>query len=153
MEKTCTSCGQVKLSTDFYARKASKDGLQRQCKSCSNERVTRKRSQNREYMRSYMKSDAGKIVVRKHLLKKKYGLTLENFDSLLASQNYRCACCSRKEPGGRNNQWNVDHCHATGRVRGLLCHSCNVGIGCLGDDLDGLHKALNYLKRHYYDCT
>jgi hypothetical protein len=147
--KACSSCGQVKQASEFYRRQASNDGLQKQCKPCSNERVARKRASNREYMRSYMRSDAGRAACRRHLLKKKYGLTTEQFNKLLTSQEHSCACCGRKEAGGRSNQWNVDHCHVTGEVRGLLCNSCNVGLGCLGDDLQGIRNALSYLERHY----
>ena len=151
MNKACTACGQVKPTTQFYKRQASKDGLQNHCKPCSNERVSRKRAKNREYMRSYMKTDAGKASVRKHRLKKNYGLTPEDFETLLVSQSNLCACCGTAEPKGSSNQWHVDHCHQSGKVRGLLCNACNIGIGCLGDNLEGIRNALNYLERHYND--
>jgi hypothetical protein len=151
MSKTCSACKQVKPTTDYYKRAASSDGLQRHCKVCSNTRVAKKRANNREYMRSYMRSPAGKTAARKHLLKKKYKLSLEEFDNLLAAQDFVCACCKRSEPGGASNQWNVDHCHESGKVRGLLCNACNIGIGCLGDDLQGARNALQYLERHYND--
>ena len=153
MSKTCSACGQVKPATQFYKRSASKDGLQNHCKPCINERITRKRANNREYMRSYMKTEAGKTAVRKHRLKKNYGLTLDDFNSLLARQKFSCACCGTKNPKGNSNQWHVDHCHVTGEVRGLLCNACNIGIGCLGDNLQGIRNALYYLERHYNGLT
>lgn len=153
MDKACTACGQVKPTTQFYKRKVSKDGLQNHCKPCSNERIARKRANNREYMRSYMKSDAGKTAVRRHRLKKNYGLSLQEFNELLSAQSFSCACCGTTEPKGNSNQWHVDHCHETGAVRGLLCNACNIGIGCLGDDLQGVRNALKYLERHYNDKT
>jgi hypothetical protein len=51
-------------------------------------------------------------------------------------------------PQGRGT-FHVDHCHETGKIRGLLCHSCNTGIGKLGDNLEGLQKAVSYLERFY----
>jgi len=149
--KRCTKCGEDKPISEFYKRSASKDGLQNHCKPCSNERIARKRVNNREYMRSYMKSKAGKAAVRKHRLKKNYNLTPVEFQELLIAQNFCCASCGTTEPKGSSNQWHVDHCHDTGKVRGLLCILCNIGIGCLGDNLQGVRNALLYLEKHYND--
>jgi hypothetical protein len=66
---------------------------------------------------------------RKASLKRNFGLTPQEFDAMLISQDGVCACCGCESPGGKHDQWHVDHCHATGRVRGLLCFRCNVGIG------------------------
>lgn len=77
-------------------------------------------------------------------LKRNYGVTPEQVELLLISQNGVCAVCSRPEAGGRGD-WHVDHCHVTGVVRGLLCHFCNVGIGCLRDSASLLRKAADYL--------
>ena len=54
--------------------------------------------------------------------------------------NRVCACC------GGSDRLVVDHCHKTGALRGVLCHACNVGIGWLGDDLEGVMRAVKYLK-------
>lgn len=72
-----------------------------------------------------------------------YGLTPEAYTEMLERQEGVCAVC-RKPPGRR--RLNVDHNHATGAVRGLLCPSCNRGIGLLGDDLDRLMDAVAYLR-------
>lgn len=146
--RRCGQCGKEKLLSDFYVRKASKDGLQYTCKSCSNARVNRIRAKNRDYMKTYIKSEAGKTSQRKHKLKKNYGISESQYNEMLELQNYSCACCKASEPGGRG-RWHVDHCHVSGLVRGLLCHSCNIGIGHLGDSVDGVEKALIYLKSHY----
>ena len=73
----------------------------------------------------------------------KYGLTREEFDALILNQEGRCAICDR-DP--RDNLM-VDHNHLTGVVRGLLCATCNRGLGLLGDDLGGLQRAIDYLRR------
>lgn len=57
-----------------------------------------------------------------------------------------CDCCGRTKPGGRWG-WNLDHCHDTGRIRGILCHNCNTAIGKLGDNLEGVMNAVRYLEK------
>src|SRR5262249_42839668 len=63
-----------------------------------------------------------------------YGLTEEQWERLVAHQGNRCAICGTATPGGRGESWHIDHDAATGAVRGLLCHNCNVGIGNLRHD-------------------
>lgn len=75
-----------------------------------------------------------------------YGLDLAGFDALLVSQEWKCAVCRAEVPGGRGN-WHVDHCHATGRVRGILCAPCNLGLGSFKDDPARLDAAAAYLRR------
>jgi hypothetical protein len=88
--------------------------------------------------------------------KRRYGLTEAQFAALYASQNGACAICRRPFKGTRKGRGgrppSVDHCHKTGRVRGLLCGTCNTAIGKLGDDPDRLHRALAYLG-HYDEQT
>ena len=82
----------------------------------------------------------------------KHGITLAQCDELYAITN--CECCNRelapgKGPGGMNrNTRNIDHCHDTGEIRGVLCWDCNVGIGKLNDNVSGLQNAINYLERN-----
>ena len=77
---------------------------------------------------------------------KKYGLSREDYTQRLSTQGGACACCGalRNEDGRR---FYVDHCHVTGRVRGLLCYRCNTGIGSLGDNAEGVRRALDYLEK------
>lgn len=78
----------------------------------------------------------------------KYGLTDEQYDALLAAQNGACAICGTTEwNGGKAKSPHVDHCHETGRVRGLLCGGCNNGLGNFGDDPARLRAAADYLER------
>lgn len=77
--------------------------------------------------------------------KKKYGITADQLDVLLKLQNQRCAIC--KVPFG--DIFYVDHCHKTGKVRGVLCQDCNMGIGRLKDDPTVLRSAISYLERSY----
>lgn len=75
---------------------------------------------------------------------RQYGITVSEFDLLLAAQGRRCACCKSSEPKGNN--WCVDHDHVTGKLRGILCVTCNTGIGGLGDNLPGVLNAVTYLE-------
>jgi Recombination endonuclease VII len=74
-----------------------------------------------------------------------YGLTKEQWDRLVAHQGNRCAICVTATPGGRGESWHIDHDAATGMVRGLLCHNCNVGIGNLRHDPKIIMAAAEYL--------
>ncbi len=82
---------------------------------------------------------------RQNSLMKQYGMTMENYDLLLAAQGGECAIC-HSSPGQGHPHLVVDHCHTTGRVRGLLCHSCNRTIGAMNDDICLLRSAVNYLE-------
>lgn len=82
------------------------------------------------------------MATRKENLKSKYGITLEAYDLFFEAQQGRCAICGNKQ---RNKRLAVDHDHQTGKVRGLLCVSCNMGLGCFKDHIDYLSKAITYL--------
>lgn len=81
---------------------------------------------------------------RRYYLKSQYGLTLEQYDSLLNKQCGLCAICRGKEPG-RGKFFHVDHDHVTGKVRGLLCQNCNLMIGHALDSAAVLQAAVKYL--------
>jgi hypothetical protein len=83
---------------------------------------------------------------RRYQLKTKYGITEAEFDALLAEQGGGCAICGTTTPRGRGQRFHVDHCHETGKVRGILCSECNTGLGKFRDDPDLLRRALAYLS-------
>ena len=78
----------------------------------------------------------------------KHGLSIADYDELLEKQDGVCAICGKPETYKENQNLAVDHDHETGRVRGLLCRKCNLGIGQLQDDPSLLWKALEYLVQH-----
>lgn len=82
-------------------------------------------------------------------MERTFGITVEDYDKMLADQGGICAICGGppRGSGGANGFFHVDHCHDTGAVRGLLCGPCNVGIGALGDDIKRVARALEYLRR------
>lgn len=77
---------------------------------------------------------------------KKYGINLDQYEAMLSRQGGKCAIC-RLAPLPGKRSLAVDHCHATGLVRGLLCHKCNVGLGCFRDDVDLFLTAVSYLSK------
>lgn len=83
-----------------------------------------------------------KAHIRKHHLKSKYGITPERYNVMLWLQNGHCALC---DVVPNKKQLHVDHCHETGKVRGLLCIRCNSALAQFGDNIDGLKKVLVYL--------
>lgn len=138
--KQCRACRKVKARSEFYLRKASskhgKDTHRIWCKDCEASGNKSSRTRNSRYRKQYM-------------LKEKYGITVEDYNDLLSKQEGRCAICRRlpiEDPMGHDLA--VDHDHETGRIRGLLCRHCNIGIGKLGDNISGLELALAYLRKH-----
>jgi len=81
-------------------------------------------------------------------LRKNYGITLEDYFVLLKKQKGKCAICGTKKKT-RGRRWHdVDHDHKKMKVRGILCASCNHGIGALKDSIKLLKKAIAYLEAH-----
>lgn len=103
------------------------------CKPCDN---TRQREYNRANPEQVWKRNKLKL----------YGMTYEAYHELLTKQNGVCAICGTADPGRGHQHLAVDHCHTTNIVRGLLCHSCNTGLGHFKDSISLLDKAKEYLK-------
>ena len=92
-------------------------------------------------------------LVRKKSLKSNYGLTVEQYDAMVRVQEGKCAICRSDNPGNsRSKNWHIDHCHDTDRVRALLCHGCNTGLGAFKDDPELLRAAVAYLEKHSNPC-
>jgi hypothetical protein len=86
---------------------------------------------------------------RKLYYKKRYGITLEEYNKMLEIQDHKCAICNITESEikhGRNTYFAVDHCHNTGKVRGLLCYKCNSILGFINDNTEHLKNAIKYLE-------
>ena len=96
-----------------------------------------------EYAREWRANNPDRV---KHTdLRRKFGITLDDYSSMLEKQNGVCAICGNSEPYN-GYSLAVDHDHGTGKVRGLLCSSCNRAIGLFKDSPELLQKAINYLK-------
>jgi hypothetical protein len=90
---------------------------------------------------------------RWYVVKSVYGLSYEQFEEIFNKQGRRCAICKTKTPpsNGRTAQWNIDHDHKTGHVRGILCSPCNMGLAQFHDDSRLLNRAAAYLKKPPFD--
>jgi hypothetical protein len=124
--KRCPDCKQYKPLEDFPRNRNSRDGRHAYCKPCHNARGNETRK------RLYGGS-------RHYHLKRRYGIGADDVDALIAAQGGVCSVCGRPDPE------HVDHDHATGAVRGILCFNCNGGLGQFGDDQDRLVSAALYL--------
>ncbi len=138
--KTCTVCTVAKPLDEFYANSRSKDGKAYRCKQCDKEAGDAYKERNREHVRTLRRN-----VNYKH----RYGITLEDYDNMLKEQGGCCAICGSSDSKchGRMN-FAVDHCHETGKVRGLLCNDCNRALGLFQDSSEILDKAVKYLETH-----
>ena len=81
----------------------------------------------------------------KAFIKRTYGITYEEYLEILNKQNDCCAICKSILPNSKATKLFVDHCHTTGKVRGLLCSKCNHGLGHFNDNIDLLSEAIKYL--------
>lgn len=161
--KRCSKCGEIRPLSEFYKAKGTRDGLRGDCRSCFQARakaryplvrdraIVRSRQwrednieQFRENQRRMRSNPEFKERSRAGHLLRKYGLSLEQYDDLLATQGGVCAICKRPPQG--TFSLHVDHDHRTGRVRGLLCFRCNNALGDLDDDPSLLRAALRYLE-------
>lgn len=112
------------------------------------------KQKNRDKVRGYEQKTrmqpGQKEKRRKYMLVHQYGLTFEAFQSLLQIQKGHCAICQTAlalfEDANHKQAW-VDHCHETGKIRGLLCSKCNTALGQFNDDSNLIRSALNYLEQ------
>lgn len=137
MTCVCKKCKIEKPISEFYKTKDKKSGHKTICKDCIKaDPLTEER---KEKMRAYGKD---------YHLKINYNLTREEYNKKLAEQNHKCAICGIDEKEAVKQKLFVDHCHITGKIRDLLCHSCNAGIGLMKESIQTLTKAIAYLDKH-----
>lgn len=84
---------------------------------------------------------------RKALLKRQYDLTTEEWEVMFHEQGRKCAICKASEPGHKSG-WHTDHCHISGKVRGIICCHCNRGLGGAKDNIETLENMIDYLREH-----
>lgn len=152
MEIKYCSCCLVPLPLSCFTKdKYYKDGYRGECKSCRKVKQTeyKNRPENREKVLSWDRKSKNKNRGRwrDQMLKSKYGITQEQFDQISESQGHKCALCFFPAEKMRHKALCVDHCHETGRVRGLLCHPCNTLLGRVGDNVAGVSRMLEYVSR------
>ncbi len=138
--KSCNICKETKSLDSFYKDKYGKNGLMYRCIECSI--AINKEQKVPEKLR------------RAHLMRN-HNMSLETYNLMLEEQMGVCAIClhpeSSKHQNGKIKSLAVDHCHETGKIRGLLCLSCNIALGKLKDNVFIINSAFNYLKNSYED--
>ena len=163
--KRCTKCGLVQPRSAFYAAKGTRDGLRGDCKGCFRARAAERYRQNPEpvkrrarqwaidnpekradWQRRYRESGRRQRNDRRSYLKRTHGITVAQYDEMLAAQGGVCAICGR--PPREDISLHVDHDHATGERRGLLCFRCNNSLGDLSDDPELVANVATYLIEH-----
>jgi hypothetical protein len=123
--KVCHKCQKAKRHSEFNRAANTRTGLNDACRSCA-----------QEWFRT-----RGAHLKRVRELRTKYNVSLDEWNAMCVAQDGKCACCRTKlqyKPA-------LDHCHDTLVVRGILCSNCNTGLGKLGDNVEGLHRAETYL--------
>lgn len=140
--KTCTKCQIEKDDNEFVNKKTGSNNIA--CRSC-NDRLNGYNKRNRTQP-NLEKRQRILDCHRNSELKGRYGITLQQYREQSARQNGTCAIC--KKPSHRTLV--VDHCHISGTVRGLLCHTCNRALGLLHDNSEVLREAAMYLESTTY---
>ena len=173
MGKRCTKCGKEKPTSDFYRHATLRDGLHTSCKECMCRRMrlvrarrrkqavnvaTRKCSQCKQQKAASCFNKNGNAPdgldspcracrTMKGYNKDLYGMSEDEYFSLIEIQSNLCAICGRP-PGPKEKVLCIDHDHDSGHVRGLLCHQCNWGLGHFRDNTNTLGRAIGYLQKH-----
>ena len=157
--KKCRGCGEIKSTAEFhrsgYTKKDGTQSISTKCKLCNNKKCRLYHYRNREILlpkiREYARKhkDVRTVQNKQHRVWRDYGLTLEDLQQMILTQNNKCAICFREFDHGQRKAWvNIDHDHSTGKVHGLLCWSCNAGLGSFQDNTTNLMKAIEYLNKN-----
>lgn len=149
--KKCEHGGKLQPIHNFTNSKRHKDGLKPWCRSC----VSKNQAKRYQRIKSTDKEKYKKIIEQslayyhrvKPDLKRKYGITIEEFKHKLDSQNNCCTIC-KVNFNTLNKRPSVDHNHSTGKVRDLLCNNCNTIIGLCNESIEILKNTIEYLVKH-----
>lgn len=137
-KKVCSSCKQEKSIEEFPHDRACRDGHAYRCRTC--DAVMRK-----EWRKGH--PETFRLSCTKSSIKKLYGLSWEEYNSLLQKQDNRCAICGAYIERKTDSKPCVDHSHVTGQTRGILCMACNFILGQAKDNKQTLLNAVAYLER------
>jgi len=163
VERMCSWCGDVKSASDFRVSNNRYGNPQRStaCRPCESLRAMKRQraitperaAALREARASYVAELRATNCAKKRdrHLQKKYGISHSDYEQMLDAQGGVCAICKVSEPQNQSKgRMNVDHCHSTGLVRGLLCDRCNKGLGAFADNIDLLLTAVSYLSKSQF---
>ena len=137
--KQCKTCQSILPLTNKYWYKVnskSKTYWRGSCKECASKTDKQWRINNKE---------RDQLNAKTKRVRTSYGITLEEYEKAMSISN-TCQICGSYDEDNASKKLNYDHCHITGKFRGVLCRSCNQSIGLLGDTAESLLKAYTYLK-------
>ena len=106
------------------------------------------RARKLESNRKYRSKPGIKAKIRESTRKITYNLQPGEWDAIFIAQGSKCAICQDDKPAVTKRPWHTDHCHLTGKVRGILCHHCNTAIGALKDNPSLMRIAADYVEKH-----
>jgi len=148
--KKCFGCGKTKSKEEFSKNSGRKDSLQSQCKSCMSKRMRtpKYRAKNRKRNKEWKKQNPEMMLQRMlRRTARRIGIVgqivIDHYYKQFMKQQAQCAIC-----GQVSDRLYVDHNHSSKQLRGLLCNTCNRGIGFLKDSSIVLQKAANYLEKY-----
>ncbi len=145
-KKYCTGCKTVLHLDDFVVDNKKHDGRRSKCRYCRNkQRQVNRVIKNQQFIK-YENLPEVKRRQRSLSLKRQYGILLGDYEKMLQQQEGVCKICKNPETHRHKKNLSVDHCHSEKKVRGLLCHKCNVALGLLNDDIEIITNMINYLK-------
>ena len=150
--KTCSRCSETKELSEFYDSKRNVEGKQPRCKSCAMAYQHAWRGKNRDVLNLRMRERHTKERTKRinNNRKCRYGVSSEAYAEMMSSQDFGCGICGLPETlvrGGVVQSLAIDHCHVSGKVRGLLCAKCNQALGLLAHDPHVLFKAIDYILK------
>jgi len=140
--KRCSKCKKDKEDSEFYPNR-TRNGLMSRCKPCG--AIQAKEWRDRNPHKAFNRYWSNRDHERERHLKRKYGISFSDYHDMIKSQGGKCAVCSADAP--LHKMLDVDHCHKTGTVRGLLCTSCNRMLGNAGDRIHVLVAGAKYLSK------
>lgn len=145
--KRCNLCFVLLAITNFSRNHRSKDGLNGKCRKC-NYAVSRswKSAHPEKRHESYRRR---RLTYVNRFMKRQYGITLVDYFRMLREQHGLCICCWSPSSTEKDFSLVVDHCHDTGRVRGLICNSCNLAIGHLANSPERADSLAEYLRSNH----
>jgi len=149
--KRCRKCKELKPLAEFSKDMAARDGLQDRCRSCHSEDSAAFRARRPDYIHNHNVAYHAKhrsrlnAKRRKFHIAERFNLTVEEYDRIMANAS-TCAICSRSFGNTRDTRATLDHCHAGGGVRDVLCGKCNAALRFFDDSLELLRKAVRYME-------
>jgi uncharacterized protein YbaR (Trm112 family) len=148
MTKYCPKC-EKNLSVDLFNKSNRRDGYQTYCRSCHNYMQRQKYNNDPEQklkrqVRERKRKSLNPLAKKDSELKRIYGISINDYLNMFEKQNMVCKIC--KQECKTKLSLSVDHDHATGKIRGLLCNRCNRAIGMFEDSPELLKMAARYLE-------